>query len=72
VTRFVPDASEPGDFDGARAREAPPLDRTVPYVYEHSEYAPPLAILHPKADDGRRRWPAEKFAVVGTPWRAPE
>lgn len=88
---------------GARAPDAPPLDRTVPYVYEQSEYArhlevaalvgagaatleprlavterdldearglvpeceAPLVALHPGAGDGRRRWPAEKFAAVG-------
>ncbi len=88
---------------GAQAPGAPPLDRSVPYVYHQSEYLrhlevaslfgaktpnldPRLAVterdlaeaesmipesegslvaLHPSAGDPRRRWPPEKFAVVG-------
>ena len=29
------------------------------------EESPPLAVIHPGASDPRRRWPAERFAVVG-------
>ena len=87
---------------GLRAEDAPPLDRTVPYVYfqpevfrylevvglvgaepvtyrsrfaigdadraEADRVAPrgpaPRAVVHPGARDPRRRWPADRFAVV--------
>lgn len=89
---------------GAQAAGAPPLDRTVPYIYFQSEIlrfleiaglvgartanleprllvtdgdlveardsvpqvqGPPLVALHPGAGDKRRRWPPEKFSLVG-------
>jgi ADP-heptose:LPS heptosyltransferase len=88
---------------GAQAPGAPPLDRTVPYVYFQSEILryleisglvgartadleprlrvteidlaeaesvvpevkDPLVALHPGAGDARRRWPPEKFTLVG-------
>ncbi|SRR5579884_103854 len=43
------------DADCAEARAALP----------GLEGPPPLAVLHPGATDGRRRWPPEKFAAVG-------
>jgi ADP-heptose:LPS heptosyltransferase len=88
---------------GAQAPDAPPLDRTIPYVYFQNEILrqlevaslvgartadlephlhvtegdlkeagnvipesdDPLVTLHPGAGDRRRRWPPEKFVVVG-------
>jgi ADP-heptose:LPS heptosyltransferase len=88
---------------GLRAADAPPLDRTVPYLtfqpevfryleavdlvgappvtyrprweitgpdraeagYHLDGAADPVVALHPGANDGRRRWPAERFAAVG-------
>jgi ADP-heptose:LPS heptosyltransferase len=88
---------------GAQAPDAPPLDRTVPYVYFQSEILryleladlvgartanlephlqvteadlteagsvipeaeDSLVALHPGAGDERRRWPPEKFTIVG-------
>jgi ADP-heptose:LPS heptosyltransferase len=88
---------------GAQAPGAPPLDRTIPYVYFQSEILryleiaglvgaqtadlephlrvtevdlaeagsvvpeaeDPLIALHPGAGDKRRRWPPEKFTIVG-------
>ena len=88
---------------GAQAPGAPPLDRTIPYVYFQSEILRyleiadlvgartadlephlgvteadlaeagsvvpeaegPLVALHPGAGDKRRRWPPEKFTIVG-------
>jgi ADP-heptose:LPS heptosyltransferase len=88
---------------GAQAPGAPPLDRTIPYVYFQSEILryleiadlvgartadldprlrvtevdlaeaesvvpeaeDPLVALHPGAGDERRRWPPEKFTLVG-------
>ncbi|MFL5680029.1 MAG: glycosyltransferase family 9 protein [Chloroflexota bacterium] len=43
------------DLDAARRQAAPELD--------HDDVAP-LAVIHPGASDGRRRWPATAFAEV--------
>jgi ADP-heptose:LPS heptosyltransferase len=88
---------------GLRARDAPALDRTIPYVFYQPEvfrylevaelvgaqpvtYRPrfalsaadheqaarvappgagPRVVLHAGATDARRRWPAERFGLVG-------
>jgi ADP-heptose:LPS heptosyltransferase len=41
------------------------LDRDRGEVDERLGDRAPLAALHPGATDGRRRWPAERFAAVG-------